>query len=114
MTKQDLKSGMIVELRNGNNCLILENNCSSEGKSVFKKWSCVCHLERYNDDLTHEKNKDYDIVKVSTFYNSAIANLEAFACGYKPTWQWERKEPKELTVSEIEKLLGYPVKIVKE
>lgn len=27
---------------------------------------------------------------------------------------WERKEPKEMTVAEIEKALGYPVKIVKD
>jgi hypothetical protein len=28
--------------------------------------------------------------------------------------KWKREEPKELTVSEIEKLLGFSVKIVKE
>ena len=26
---------------------------------------------------------------------------------------WERKEPKEMTVAEIEAALGYPVKVVK-
>ena len=114
MTKRDLRSTFVVKLRNDEVCVILDNTCASEGKGIFRKWCCVAYFEEYNDDLTHKTNNKYDIMKVSVSHLSGILNLELFCKDRNLDWDWERKATKELTVSEIEKLLGYPVKIVKE
>lgn len=61
----------------------------------------------YHDDLTRENGfNDHDIMKVygrvQSFYKvNATKNL-----------LWERKEIKKMTLEEIEKALGYPVKVV--
>ena len=116
MTKQDLKSGMVVKCRNGDEYQVflgLHEDCNSNGKAMVEiNGKGFVNLNDFNDDLTCTSLKEFDIMKV---YFTRRAYKLTDPKGYT-NWQclWKREEPKELTVSEIEKLLGYPVKIVKE
>ena len=113
MTKKDLKSGMIAVLRSGDRYLVL-TNCDTKiyGKQDFCliRKSDFLTGDRYNDDLinNYDNDKDYDIVKI---YNSDVCGIT-----YEMVLNnliWERENVKEMTVSEIEEKLGYPIKIVK-
>lgn len=58
MNKSDLKDGMVVTIRGGNQCILIEGN-------LFKNnFTLDSTTFNYNEDLTSKKNKNYDIVKV--------------------------------------------------
>lgn len=58
MKKSDLKDGMVVTIRGGQQCILIE-------RSLFKNnFTLNSTLFDYNEDLTHKKNKNNDIVKV--------------------------------------------------
>jgi hypothetical protein len=58
MNKSDLKDGMVVTIRGGQQCILIE-------RSLFKNnFTLNSTLFDYNEDLTHKKNKNNDIVKV--------------------------------------------------
>ena len=81
-----------------------------------------------------EQNPDYDIVKIykpikrytiedRLYFNDecdpdpiedGIFTTAPLTTDYKWCWERSETEPKEMTVAEIEKELGYPVKIVKK
>lgn len=111
MKVKDLKVGMILEvngLTSGNKdfCMVLplSNNllCAS-GKN---QWFLLKDL---NDNLENSVRKVVKVWGLSRTY----ANAHCLGTEDRELL-WERKELKELTVSQIEELLGYPVKIVKE
>lgn len=111
-TKGDLKTGMIVETREGVKYVVLRNACTFgdlivNGKDLY--WN---ELSNYNDELIeHNDYNELDIVKVyKPKHPYAIHTFEED----KLELIWEREEYKEMTVAEIEKELGYKVKIVKE
>ena len=66
MKLKDLKQGMICELRNGSTLTIFNNNVneilyySRDGDQIYFPL-----IDNYNDDLTHQRQKDYDIIKVT-------------------------------------------------
>ena len=99
-TKNDLKNGDIVTLRNGNE-LIYDNNYFYDASSTYG--NCLYCISDLNDDMMHysSNNRESDIIKVSR----PIEYVDVFS---RP------KEPKKMTVSEICKELGYDVEIVKE
>lgn len=105
-SKKDLKSGMVVELRNGSKRLIIE---CDEGL-ICVEISNADFVSQYNKDLTHSVHKHLDIQKVFDYPTISINYM--IGKNKKPIW--ERKAPKEMTIKEIEKELGYPIKIVKE
>ena len=98
ITRNDLKFGDILTLRNGDRYVVAdgymygEDYCYDLDSDKIDLW--------YNDDLTERENdKEQDIVKVERLDNVI----------------YERKEEaKEMTVEEISKALGYEVKVVKE
>lgn len=109
MTLKDLRSGMVVETRDGDRYLVLVDGedihmMCGDGALHMGQWEVQ---QLYHDDLTRENGfKDHDIMKVygrvQSFYKvNATKNL-----------LWERKEIKKMTLEEIEKALGYPVKVV--
>lgn len=109
MTLKDLRSGMVVETRDGDRYLVLVDGedihmMCGDGALHMGQWEV---RQLYHDDLTRENGfNDHDIMKVygrvQSFYKvNATKNL-----------LWERKEIKEMTVSEIEEVLGYSVKVV--
>lgn len=113
-TKNDLRTGMIVERRDSEKFVILLNCYSgalSEDIMVNERAKNWDWLSSYDDNLKYySDDSEFDIMKVyqanhpygiHTFDNLILI--------------WEREEePKEMTVKEIEKELGYPIKIVKE
>lgn len=100
MTKDDLKDGMVCEQRNGE--LMLWLNGALRG---MERW-----CSGTGDDLKSTRgNEDNDIVKI---YKTDGRVLKDMFSPRLLTLIWERKEPKEMTMEEIESALGYPVKIV--
>ncbi len=103
-TKADLKDGMIVEYRNGTRRLVL--NGKFMGKNFF------AYIDDYCNDLTNPFEIERDIVKVYESDGNILDKL--FKDGFLKLI-WERQTPaKEMTIAEIEKVLGYPIKVVKE
>lgn len=70
MKLKDLKQGMVCELRNGNPFAVLDTNA---GRKFYNDRSNAIFTlsDDYKDDLTHEYQKDYDIIKV-TYGNDVI------------------------------------------
>ncbi len=80
-TKSDLKDGDICTLRNGDKDKYLDEN--------FLNYD----IDNYNEDLTDvDSEKEYDIVKVER--------------PLKIETVFEREEPTEMTIEEIEEKLG--------
>lgn len=93
MTKKDLVGGMICESREGNQYIWLDGKLNLIS---------IYYSEETGEDLRNEDGiEEHDIVRVYAKGGSDRKYLI-----------WERKEPKEMTLEDIERELGYPVKIV--
>lgn len=130
-SKKDLRSGYVVEFRNGCRRLvtragmftqILINPETEAWNYLASGW---CDDLTANDDKFRrlassecrspvQKSNDYDIMKVWGLVNTT----DAYGCAFETDIQhrdllWEREpEAKKLTVDEISKLLGYKVEVV--
>ncbi len=104
-TKADLKPGMIVEYRDGEKALYINGIFMSEGS-----WM---NDTDYKEDLTYLRTKNNSRLDICKIYSSkAFVSTKLFDSNCMELL-WERKdEAKEMTVAEIEKELGYKVKIV--
>ena len=95
MTKKDLVGGMICESREGKQYIWLDGKLNLIS---------IYYSEETGEDLKSEEGiKEHDIVRI--FVND-------MSDAGKHKLIWERKEPKEMTLADIERELGYPVKIV--
>lgn len=103
MTKADLKDGMVCRIGNGETFIWL-NGKPRNNMSIMSK---------VRDDLKNDAGvSDFEIVEI---YETGGETLnEMLDVDRFGTLIWKREKPKEMTVAEIEKALGYPVKIVKE
>jgi predicted CoA-binding protein len=112
LKKSDLKTGMRVQLRDGDTYLTLRDADTPLGHEdmLLVNPSGWFNGSDYNDDLTGKYNKVFDVVKVFEAPN-AITNIINLSAPSKLLWQ--RTETKEMTVAEIEKELGYKIKIIK-
>lgn len=81
MQKSDLRSGMIVELRNGNMCVVIGNRLLDSNSYV--------DFNSYNDDLICCKGK-LDIMKI--YENDCMCSLEDKADKEKLKLIWQRKK----------------------
>lgn len=120
MKLKDLKTGMRIILRNGQEYIVLNNVITPYERKedmyilVDGGWMSS---SSYNDDLTCKgDSKEYDIMKVYAQNNgnyldgdvlqrNAIKNMDLI---------WERKEKRKMTVAQICKELGYDIEIIKE
>lgn len=118
MNKFSLKTGHIVTLRNGKTYMVFRNCMYHDGKDVLvDKNNGWFNLDNFNEDMTfNERNllidnpKKWDIMKVAKTAHPfdlvrEYGNVIVI---------WERQEAKKITVSEIEKILGYKVEIIAE
>ena len=99
--KSDLKTGMIVEMRNGDKFTVMLDTVMSydDAKDVFVSvekdydWTC---FERYTDDLRNLCYREFDIVKVyqPSHCNSFVASskLNADYCVNDNMLIWKRRE----------------------
>lgn len=124
----DLKVGDIVKTRDGNGHIVLSNNTSPNGLSLFSRSSmgCYAYLSSYDENMNHKLHKAHDIIAVykasepnknyGYSLTSDIMSVEDYGNfnDYNIKWDWVRNEKKKMTVSEIEKILGYGVEIVSE
>lgn len=97
MTKKDLKSRMVVELRGKERRIIIHES----DKFIFMGRRSFCSL--YSECLHNIANRRWDIVKIFPPVNS-LSEIDTVS---DPMW-----ERVEITQEDIEKELGYPVKIV--
>lgn len=117
MKKSDLKSGAIVETREGNKYILLLNTKSSDnGKAILVNLANGCYLpySDYNEDLKHN-NKLSDIMKVCQ-HEYVGDNIRSHILKQdEDDWTWVREEETIMTISEIEEKLGISnLKIKKE
>ena len=106
MKKEDIKSGMLVKLRKGCWCLVIEYN----GRLLLvNRDECQSDMSEFNNDLTDNKFDEFDIIAVARTGQNNLIRLEENDFNII----WERDEAKEMTIEEIEKELGYKIKIVK-
>lgn len=117
MTKSNLRTGMIVTHRNGDRRIVYNNICVQsvyDGESILMNSTGVwCNLSNYHKDLTHKDFSELDIVKVAVIPR-VVDMHNPFDVTYTQTI-WERPEPtKKITISEIEKILGYKVEIIND
>ena len=118
MNKFCLKTGHVVTLRNGESYMVFRNCMYHNAKDVLvnkdKSWF---RLSDFKDDLTFDDSSEFinyprncDIMKVETTEHpySLVENYG------KKKVVWERHEAKKITVSEIEKILGFKIEIVAE
>lgn len=111
MKKSDLKTGMVVETRNGEKYLVmLGPDC--EGRELINFGYGFMPLSRYANNLMIKTgDEEFDIMKVYSVEGSICWLLrDKKRMNFELIWQ--RKEIKEMTVKEIEKELGYKIKIV--
>ena len=104
--KQLLKNGDMVITRNGEKYIFMKDYL---GQNVFKdKDGEFCYLSSYDKDLIC-KLDGFTVIEIkepkrrsTRWFNEAEYETK-----------WKREEVKEMTVAEIEKELGYKVKVVK-
>ena len=96
-TLNDLQFKDIITLRNGDELILSEDNKFKDIKPI--NYNDVISLDDFYNDLTYKNriNEDFDIIKVERPIYSII---------YERT-----NKPKEMTLEEISKALGYEVKI---
>ena len=92
--KSDLKTGMVVETKNGNKYMVYGDRLVRS--NYFNKLSC------YDKDLKNKNNEDYDIVRCFDINSACINCIEDILkiIGGKKIL-WERK-PKEKVISSDE------------
>jgi len=106
MKKSDLVNGMVVEMRDGDKYMVLK----TRNFEAIVNEDDYSNLRDCNEDLTDSTDRDFDIVAIYEPQSADEAEMDEWDY-LAPIW--ERSEHKELTVAEIEKQLGYKVKIVK-
>lgn len=96
----------IVKTRNGNLYLLVE--CTDEklvGINIKDDHYAGFNLD---DKLKDLDDHDFDIMEVFEFAATCWSGIK-----YDLERVWKREETKEMTIAEIEKELGYKVKVVK-
>lgn len=125
-----LQVGDFVQLKNGKICIVLSHGYSTNGLALYSSNSynsCYELLSKYDENLKHicYPNCKYDIMKVfkasqpkenvsiSALMHIFYCTEEGYGKEFNVEWDWEREEVKEMTMADIEKLVGCKVKIVK-
>lgn len=106
MTKNDLKDGMVVELRNGGKRLILYTKLLS-----FNGYDNIDNISSYTEDLKHKKYNDYDIVKI---YKGQAYLIDEIFKNASLIWEREEKSESEINLEKIQKQIDILNKSVEE
>ena len=108
VAKDLIQPGSVVECRSGGKFIYINGLfMHSDG------WASLGNggLRDFSDDLIFlNGDKDFDIMQI---FESKAKTLNGIFEPISLTSVWERREPKEMTLEEVEKELGYPIKIVK-
>lgn len=119
MTKSDLKTGMTVKLRNGDLYKVLKDvdTLLYGHQDIFfaNKEIGFIHGNFFDDNLICIGSAPcidghtLDIIEIYDYINNG--NILKFDTN---NILWKRPETKKMTVSEVEKILGYKVEIISE
>ena len=94
MKKQDLYSGDIVQLRNGEKCIVIKDArfCEkSEDLVISLKNGLSCPLSEYDDDLRFKGGiRAGDIMKVCA-YDYTGGNIQKHIINNLDLWTWEKE-----------------------
>ena len=123
MKKSDLKTGYLVVTREGHEYVVYLNVLTDYQHDKKPADIIVCNqrdsirwegLNVYNEDLTYKGTENSnDIMEVHLLYHP-FALQEMSYCKQMRKLLWKREEPTELTIKQIEEILGYSIKIIKE
>lgn len=118
MTKSDLKTGMVVKLRNGNVYRVFRN----VAYYIVEKADVLIPLdlnniimdftEYYNDSLRHKDDNNYDIIEIRRII--CVAQLIEDVNFNSLTLLWKREEKKKYTFAQLRDIVGEDFEIVKE
>lgn len=116
MTKKDLRTGMVVTYNNGEKrtvfCDVYTHTGSTDYVSNGNVWNELCN---FNEDLTSRILGDMDIVKVEILTDRTHICYDPNELSkHKLKTIWEREEVKQMTVAEIEAILGHKVEIISD
>ena len=111
MTLNELKTGMIVETRDGDSYIVMRDFCKggdilaglSDSDNILNSY---IELSNYEQDLKHKKSPGCDIMSVYSSYPQSIDIARSLL--------WKREEYREVTIKEIEEIFECKVKIVDE
>ena len=123
MKKSDLKTGYLVVTRDRQEYVVYLNVITGYQHDKKSEDIIVCNqgnnrrwdgLDVYNEDLTYKgKENRNDIMEVYMLYHP-FALQDMTYCEQVRKLLWKREEPTELTIKQIEEILGYSIKIIKE
>lgn len=103
-TKSDLKSNMVVRLRDGRVGVIFGNYIITASSIIY------IYIYHYNDDLTMSCSKGIDIVQVFDHLDFSSVLDDSVLI-----WDRQREEEiKEVTMAEVEAKFGCRVKIIND
>lgn len=125
-TKDDLKTGMVVQLASGNRYLVVKdtitNQPSSYGNDFILGQGGFMGLKEYTEDLMRPNYPEFDIEKVFKVTARRMHKLldpkHNFSQYDEILWERTKKKeatkpaPTKLTVAEIAAKLGYDVEVV--
>lgn len=127
MTKEDLKTGMLVEIENGNLYIVLKDTDVFGHRDVLSsinfKHGGYLALDDYSETLEFfTTNFGWGEFTIKTVYDyetyPGTLFRDLIALG-KPradrmTLLWKREPRKRMTLKEVEEELGYKVEIIQE
>lgn len=119
MKLSDLKTGMHVILRDGDEYIVLKDTClclfyDTYGKNIIKNLNAKTYtsLDNYNEDFINADGfKTLDIVEVYTC-DCVSDILESVKDEPNAFTRIFEERPTKMTLEEIEKELGYKIEIV--
>lgn len=111
MKKSDLKTGMVVELKDGDKMVVLLNTINGDLFKSINKGTAWDTLRYYDEDLKNNQNLGLDVMKVYRYMHEY-----RYLGNEKLELIWEREKPtKEISSTEafaiLKKHYGCDVKI---
>jgi len=114
MTKSELKTGMVVECRIGDKCMVLLDTPKGDILLQEDVWLC---MGNYKDDMRNTIDGDFDIIAVYEPQRYVCEMLRRNWNDQKCIWRRsevkEVKEVKEVTLSEIAEKFGVDVEDIR-
>ena len=109
-SKLDFMVGQVIKVRSG---IIYMVMCNKFGKMCFARNGGFMELDSYNHLFNNKSGKrEWDIIEV--YDRPSLCCFTTEVSTENRELLWKREEAKKMTVSEIEKILGYKVEVVAE
>jgi len=104
-SKKDIENGMVVKLKNGTKCLVINNHLMEENTKYF-----AGNISDRNDDL---KSPSYENFDIDVVYKTKGYTLGSIFNDDELQVIWKRPIEIEMTLGEVCRELGKTIKIIK-